>query len=1135
MSTTQEESKATPSARPGRKWESHTILTRQRLAVTTVAIITMLFAAVAAFVWREHEIALDKSGERAERLAEGLARDLEQTLTVARAVINQVDDEIQTSTGKPATPTLERAHASGLSNLLASLPLPFELNAIGEQGRPISIVGQFGLPAPDAPNPGINSNRELETERWTLRHKDEATRERLVPLAWKSSVGYQSVDGYEVDLSLLALNTWLEQARIETDDRASLFWMNTDGTASLLARAPAVPAELGQRVRARWVDQANQSDLGTVDQQSALDGMARRTVFRRLSGPARDLAIVYGVGTDAALAQWRHDLPYFIAVALFLAAAMAHGAWRLDRTLQALRRSERSFQLILDSGQVWDWNIATNTMRYAPTYLKRLGVDPAEQDLARAFFDNIVPEDLGKVKAALKAHLKHREPYHLKFRLRDAEGNVHWMVTRGLAFWDKNGRALYMAGTTMDISDRVALEEERHRTLQQLDAVANASSVLFWTTNVDGEASWFNRRWLAFTGRTLEQELGHGWLQAVHPDDQERKLAFLALMRSGQASVSAEVRLRNQEGTYRWMMVQCLALKGEHQETTGYIGSCVDVSDLKRAESAARQQGAMLETVFNVLQDLLFVVDEEGLILHYQGIAEEQLYAPQSIFLGKQFREVLPGDVAELFQRRLAMAKTGQLQEFDYRLPLPDGVHHFDARMARLPGSEHYMIVARDITERDKLQQRSEELQQFMALQARLATNFINLSIPSLGEGINRALAEIGQLARADRAYIFEFDMAARTASNTHEWCAPGIRSAMAELQNLPFDLFQHWVDAFLAHQMVSIPDVAATPPGPLRETLVSQDIQSLITLPLTSGGSCLGFVGFDSVRARHEYSEEQIDLLKLFAQMLVNVYSRKAAHDQLQRLASELEQRVQERTAQLDVSVRRLKQANQELDSFAYSVSHDLKSPLRSVEGFASLLLEEHSASLNDEGRDYLRRIQSASRHMARLINDLLAYCRMEDMDGLIVPVCLAQVVDDVLGGMRNELETRQAKVNRAVPAPLHALANPQGLAMVLRNLTDNAIKFARPGNPPAITITARAEGAIVRLCLADEGQGFDMQYHDRIFALFQRLHRPEAVAGTGIGLAMVHKAIQRMNGRIWAESTPGQGAKFHIELPRA
>ena len=116
-----------------------------------------------------------------------------------------------------------------------------------------------------------------------------------------------------------------------------------------------------------------------------------------------------------------------------------------------------------------------------------------------------------------------------------------------------------------------------------------------------------------------------------------------------------------------------------------------------------------------------------------------------------------------------------------------------------------------------------------------------------------------------------------------------------------------------------------------------------------------------------------------------------------------------------------------------------------------------------------------------------------------------------------------------------LAAMAHPQALAMVLRKLIDNALKFSRPGHTPEIEIEARMLGPLVRLSVHDRGMGFDMKHHDRIFAIFQRLHRPDQIAGTGIGLAMVQKAVERMEGRIWAQSAPGEGATFNIELQRA
>lgn len=1129
---------ATPLQKPvasGASVEERSSLTQRLVLYSLAAVaIALLTASTAAFLWRDRQQALRESGEHGMRQVVRLSQDIEQTLKVARIAIDQFDEQLQDASTTPFQ-ALPFFPAETNATLLASLPLPFELHALGAEGHSLPLVGLENA-ATQSQKTHTHANASPPSGVWTLGKVDHVGDQQIIPLAWAAKPNLHRITGYGVDLSFAAVQGWLERDRKVDSDRVSLFWLNGDGSATLLARSPMAPKELGRRVTADWVAMAMQQPTGVLDLVSQLDQRPRRVAYSKLHGEVGSMVVVYGSDTETALAGWQAQLPYFVLLTLFLTAAMAYGAWRLDSTLRALTKSKRHFQLTLDSGNVWDWDIAKKTLRYSPRYISGLGYGSVPPDrMASTLFKAVHPDDIGPFKAALMQHVNERTPYALTFRIRDGHGRYRWFETKGQAFWDDTGQAQYMAGTTFEVSERIALEESQRQTLQRLDMVANASSVMFWTSDLEGKVNWVNRQWLAFTGRTIDQELGHRWLDNVHPDDRDRRSAFFESVKVSKHGLSTEYRLRDKDGVFRWVVVQSLPLRDADQKVTGFIGSCVDISELKQAESAARQRGAMLEGVFEVLEDLLFVLDGQGRFIHFHGSGNKKLYAPPEVFLGKTGREVLPEEVADLFERELALATPGKLREFAYVLDLPDGAHHFEARMARLPASERTMFVARDITEREQLRHQRERLRQFMTLQAQLATNFINLPLEKIDQGIHDALAKIGAFAQADRAYIFEYDYANHQTSNTHEWCTAAVNPELGNLQNISMDLIPDWVQAHSQREMVSIPNVQSLPEGDLRDILQKQSIHSLITLPMNTADGCIGFVGFDSVHPDRAYDEDQVGLLRLFAQMLVNVYGRRTADAALQQLTAQLEQRVQERTAQLDVSVRRLRQANQELESFAYSVSHDLKAPLRSVEGFASLLLEDHSTSLNTEGRDYLARIQGASLHMARLISDLLAYCRMEDMDRAIAPVQVLSVVNEVIGGMRNELEAQSAQIHLHVPAELKVLANPQGLAMVLRNLIDNAIKFTRPGSTPSITLTARTEGNLLLLCVKDEGQGFDMKYHDRIFALFQRLHRADAVAGTGIGLAMVHKAVQRMNGRIWAESKPGEGAKFYIELPGA
>jgi len=238
---------------------------------------------------------------------------------------------------------------------------------------------------------------------------------------------------------------------------------------------------------------------------------------------------------------------------------------------------------------------------------------------------------------------------------------------------------------------------------------------------------------------------------------------------------------------------------------------------------------------------------------------------------------------------------------------------------------------------------------------------------------------------------------------------------------------------------------------------------------------------------------------------------------------------------AELDRHVARLRQVNQELETFTYSVSHDLKAPLRGIDGYSRLLMSDHAERLDEEGQAFLAHIRRATQHMGVLIDDLLAYSRLERRELTLGSLHLAGLVQTVLAEFQPELAQRQVQLQVQVPDGLRVRADAQGLAMALRNLVDNALKFSRDHPTPALVVQAARVGDAVRLTVQDNGVGFDMKYHDRIFSIFQRLHRAEDYPGTGIGLAIVRKAVDRMGGRVWAEGRPGQGADFHLELPGA
>ena len=257
----------------------------------------------------------------------------------------------------------------------------------------------------------------------------------------------------------------------------------------------------------------------------------------------------------------------------------------------------------------------------------------------------------------------------------------------------------------------------------------------------------------------------------------------------------------------------------------------------------------------------------------------------------------------------------------------------------------------------------------------------------------------------------------------------------------------------------------------------------------------------------------------------LLDITDSVEAEERLERLNSELEQRVTQRTEELSL-------ANQELEAFSYTVSHDLKAPLRGIDGYSQLLVEEYGDRLDEEGLQFVGRIRQGVEQMGALISDLLEYSRMERREMAAEPVAMLPLVHHILDGYESDVMRQGAQV-RLDMAPFTLPLDREGMSVVLRNLIGNALKFSRDSLPPVVEIGARCEGRRWVLWVRDNGTGFDSKYHDRMFKIFQRLHRSEEFPGTGVGLALVAKAVQRMGGRVWAESTLGEGATFFLEFP--
>ena len=390
---------------------------------------------------------------------------------------------------------------------------------------------------------------------------------------------------------------------------------------------------------------------------------------------------------------------------------------------------------------------------------------------------------------------------------------------------------------------------------------------------------------------------------------------------------------------------------------------------------------------------------------------------------------------------------------------------------------------------------------------------------------IDAILSLLGTAADASRAYIFEHRYEGDTiySRQTNEWCKVGIDSELDNPLLSDFNLdasdLAYWKEIML--QGKSICGNVESMPDAERELLSSQNIKSIVSIPIFVHHQWWGFIGFDQCETNRDWTEVEIDALKTAAKMIGSAVEKS---DSLS-VMHENEKKLLHYTKELEAS-------NQELEQFAYVASHDLQEPLRMISSILTLLDKKYAHQLDEKAQSYIHFAVDGATRMRQIILDLLEFSRIGKKSEEVQRINSNQVLSDAIRILENAISENQAEI--IVSSPLPAIfMNRTNLLQIFQNLISNAIKYRRDDVTPVISIKTQLTSDWFTISFKDNGLGIPEEYHQRIFQIFQRLHNTAEYSGTGVGLAIVKKIMESLNGSVALNSTPGKGSEFILHFP--
>ena len=746
-------------------------------------------------------------------------------------------------------------------------------------------------------------------------------------------------------------------------------------------------------------------------------------------------------------------------------------AERLAEQLQRLKGKDDRLSLVIEgsSDGIWDWDLLANEVYFSPRFRELLGYHD-EAEFRRGFFFSTAlhPDDRDRVLNAQYDHLEQQTPFDEEYRLRRRDGSHRWFRGRGQARWDTSGKAYRYAGSITDIHAQKLSEAARRESEERLYYAIRGSSDGIWDWNLKNDRYYLSPRFKQLLGYR-DDEMNNrreSFIELIHPEDRERIEAAVQHHFTTREVYDVTYRLRHRELGYRWFRGRGEAVWDDKGRVVRFAGANSDITAQRQAQESIR---ALLTEKQAILDNVPvgIVFVEDGHISTTNRRFAELFGHDDTSAIGSPLTALLGCTTDPL-------AATPQMTR-EMQLRLRDG------------STKWFYVTGRQV---DPERPQDGALWIFADISGLKAASAALREARDLSDAIIKSLPGVFFLLESSgRIVRWNLNLERVTGAGIDEMNNTLIRSLCHPDDRLPFQ-------------------------GALMQALRTEQ-NTVEARLLNAAGEGVPHV-FTIIRV-------ELRGISHLVGIGVDISERMQAEHDIRALNNALETRVRERTAELTV-------ANKELESFSYSVSHDLSSPLRGIDGFSRMLEEDYRATLDTTGLDYLQRIRAATGRMQRLIDDLLKLSRITRDEMRKADFDLGEMAREI--GHELHSETPGRTVNFAVTADLTVHGDRNLLRIAMENLLRNAWKFT--SNHPVANIEVgclRVDDGPVYF-VKDDGAGFDMRYAQKLFGAFQRLHRDDEFSGTGIGLATVSRIIHRHGGRVWAEAEVDRGATFYFTL---